>query len=230
MHPVSSILTTPIAKVPVRLYLHQLLWFADVPNFLTKLARSAAFKSWTHLQLRITAVPAALHHVSLDMTEPALLDTARLAYKDYVSPFRILSDFDDHWRENIVEPVVAQTGQRIGPGADPAFFDLHLHSECAMIEYLQANGQQSLPYLGTSELSCLPCWDFLRAYNVCVRPQLYVRGHHGGSPLRWAAPALRDDSQSVYDHLEGTLGRDLVRGMRTLRMRISEKQRAAASD
>lgn len=81
-----------------------------------------------------------------------------------------------------------------------------VHCECALISYL-LKGDISPPpfsYIGTSELSCLPCWKFLECLREDLNINYQVRGTHNQSHWPWKYPETTgalypDQAKKVQD-------------------------------
>lgn len=64
-----------------------------------------------------------------------------------------------------------------------------VHYECALVSYILEDISPSpFSYVGTSELSCLPCWKFSECLRENLRINYQVRGTHNESHWPWKYP------------------------------------------
>lgn len=64
--------------------------------------------------------------------------------------------------------------------------------------------QRPIEYIGQSEQCCLPCYLFLRAYNIYGARSLSFYGRvatHGRTPLAWAPPELSCSETDEFDEI-----------------------------
>lgn len=81
-----------------------------------------------------------------------------------------------------------------------------VHCECALISYLLKGNISPPPfsYIGTSELSCFPCWKFLECLRKDLDVNYQVRGTHNESHWPWKYPRITgalypDQAKKVQD-------------------------------
>ena len=65
-----------------------------------------------------------------------------------------------------------------------------VHCECALVSYLLKEDISPPPfsYIGTSELSCFPCWKFLECLRKGLGINYHIRGTHNKSHWPWKYP------------------------------------------
>ena len=77
-----------------------------------------------------------------------------------------------------------------------------VHCECALISYFHGDrsGTPAFSYIGVSKLCCMPCYDWIMAYNKHAKSGRYSnKGCHDKWYLGWKRPLLDPKAQKKVD-------------------------------
>lgn len=100
---------------------------------------------------------------------------------------------EDEWREFLCSPEEAQANQKRIFRKALAQGKLVEHCEWRLVAYLLRHHSPPLvSYIGTSKLSCKPCFLWLQAANKVTDCQFHTKGCHDKWYPGWSTPALAD--------------------------------------
>ncbi|KZV92837.1 hypothetical protein EXIGLDRAFT_768567 [Exidia glandulosa HHB12029] len=178
-----------LADTPLSEPLARITWLVEPCTILHRLSHSPRLDSIVSCPLHIQTAPTVLQQVQGALDKTSLLRAVSGLYR---TPERI------SMLENALEVHVFQRLEKVlkdGGGLDSSgasgTFTVALHAELALLAYLDTLSCRPFSYIGMSEPSCLPCYEFIAAYTeVSRRHHFYLRGSDCHTTFPWAVPPL----------------------------------------
>lgn len=192
--------------MPIVDHLHKIFGLTTAISRLIIFCRSDSFLPLSQLKVDAVAVPTEDVQTIIDVQPESLGYAAYRVAEDACDGFPIDDWFADFFQARLVGPVTAafeRLRQASGPrDHDHDHFLVREHPECALLRLAHEYPGKTVPYIGLSELSCLVCYEFLKAHHTFCSNKVYVRGSSALAPFTWGFPTLPCEStHELLTHL-----------------------------
>ncbi|KZV80749.1 hypothetical protein EXIGLDRAFT_732445 [Exidia glandulosa HHB12029] len=185
-------------SVAIREHVQNLLSIEAGIRNVDSYSRTGAFRLWANRPVVFVSVPTQTGVFVVNPRASTLRTIAEVAYRSTAGGDNAAS-FEDFFDEHIVQPLNLKFADKHSDASDEeAFSDGQVHPECALMQYLHDTTLPSDTYIGTSQLCCVVCFQYIQQHNACCAYEFHVFGSGARAALDWPLPTLSCNSHEQF--------------------------------